>query len=175
MRPLTDRRDFLAFLGAMSLFFASIEYIFPKPVPFFRLGLSNLPLLVALPVLNFKEVMLLVVIKVLGQGLVNGTLTSYVFLFSLVGSITSALIMFMVAKWGGRWFSLMGIGLWGALGSNVVQVILSVYFVFGPTAWIIAPLFLSLGTGAGLLVGWAAQKFTEKSLWWKRTVDGLTA
>lgn len=173
----TDRRDFLAFLGALSLFFAAIEYLFPKPIPFFRLGLSNLPLLVALDVLRFREVLLLVVIKVLGQGLVNGTLISYVFAFSLAGSLGSALVMVGIRWWDKRrkkpWFSLVGVSLWGALASNLVQVALSLVFVFGPTAWIIAPLFLTLGTGAGLAVGLTAQGFVQNSQWWRRTLDGL--
>lgn len=170
-----ERRDLVAFLGALALFFAAIEYLFPKPVPFFRLGLSNLPLLVALGVLRPREILVLVVIKVLGQGLVNGTLVSYVFVFSLAGSLASALVMVVVHRWAGRWFSLVGIGLWGALASNLVQILLSVWFVFGTTAWIIAPLFLTLGTGAGLLVGWTAQTFTQQSAWWKRRVDELAA
>jgi len=38
------REKLLTFLSALGLFFAVIEYLLPKPVPFMRLGISNLPL-----------------------------------------------------------------------------------------------------------------------------------
>ena len=43
----SDRREVAAFFGALCLFFATVEYLFPRPVPFLRLGLSNLPILLA--------------------------------------------------------------------------------------------------------------------------------
>ncbi|MFP4409141.1 MAG: Gx transporter family protein [Spirochaetaceae bacterium] len=137
--------ELIAFLGAVSLFFSTIEYIIPKPVPFFRL--------------------LLVLLKVLGQGLVNGTLASYVFFFSLAGSFASAFAMLAAHRLGGRWISLIGVSVLGAVASNVVQVLLSVFFIFGTSAWVIAPLFLALGSASGVAIGLFAQRFSESSSW----------
>lgn len=163
-----ERLELLAFLGALCLFFASIEYLFPKPVPFFRLGLANLPVLISLQLFSPGYVLLLVLLKVLGQGLINGTLASYVFLFSLAGSFSSILIMLAARKVGGRHISLVGISLFGAIASNIVQILLSVHFIFGLTAWIIAPVFMILGTGSGLFVGLFAERFQEQSRWLSR-------
>ncbi|MFW6338510.1 MAG: Gx transporter family protein, partial [Alkalispirochaetaceae bacterium] len=101
--------ELIAFLGAVSLFFSTIEYIIPKPVPFFRLGLANLPIIVTLPFFKPKHTLLLVLLKVLGQGLINGTLASYVFFFSLAGSFASAFAMLAAHRLGGRWISLIGV------------------------------------------------------------------
>ena len=166
-----ERLELLAFLGALCLFFASIEYLFPKPVPFFRLGLANLPVLISLKLFPPGYVLLLVLLKVLGQGLVNGTLASYVFLFSLGGSFSSIFVMLTVHHFGGRHISLVGISLFGAIASNVVQIILSVVFIYGLTAWIIAPLFMALGTGSGLFVGLFAERFQNTSRWLSRIRD----
>ena len=38
----------VALAAAVCLFLASIEYVIPKPLPFLRIGLANLPLLLAL-------------------------------------------------------------------------------------------------------------------------------
>lgn len=157
--------ELIAFLGAVSLFFSTIEYLIPKPVPFFRLGLANLPIIVTIPFFKSKHTLLLVLLKVLGQGLVNGTLASYVFFFSVAGSLASALAMLAAHRLGGRWISLIGVSILGAVASNVVQVILSVYFIFGTSAWVIAPLFLVLGSASGVAIGIFAERFFAISSW----------
>lgn len=160
--------ELLAFLGALCLFFASIEYLIPKPVPFFRLGLANLPVLISLQLFSPGYVLLLVLLKVLGQGLINGTLASYVFLFSLAGSFSSIAAMMAAKRLGGRRISLVGISLFGAIASNFVQIVLSINFIFGQTAWVIAPVFMILGTGSGLFVGLFAERFQSRSRWLAR-------
>ncbi len=159
------RLDLVAFMGALCLFFSTIEYLFPKPFPFFRLGLANLPVLLALDLFSPGYVLLLVLLKVVGQGLVSGTLASYVFLFSLSGSFASALVMLLAHRAGRRWISLVGVSLFGALASNVVQITLSVTFIFGSSAWVIAAPFLGLGVVSGLVVGVFAERFRRRSRW----------
>jgi heptaprenyl diphosphate synthase len=164
----TDRYqhlELIAFLGALCLFFSTIEYLFPKPFPFFRLGLANLPILISLQLFSPGYVLLLVLLKVLGQALINGTLASYVFLFSLSGSYASALVMLTVHRLMGDRVSLVGVSVYGAIASNVVQIFLSVTFIFGQTAWIIAPPFIGLGVASGLAVGLFAERFSERSQW----------
>ena len=159
------RLDLVAFMGALCLFFSTIEYLFPKPFPFFRLGLANLPVLLALDLFGPAYVLLLVLLKVVGQGLVSGTLASYVFLFSLAGSFASVAVMLVVHRAGRRWISLAGVSLFGALASNLVQITLSVTFIFGRSAWVIAPPFLGLGVVSGLVVGLFAERFRLRSAW----------
>ncbi len=164
-RANNRRLDLVAFMGALCLFFSTIEYLFPKPFPFFRLGLANLPILLALDLFSPGYVLLLVLLKVVGQGLVGGTLASYVFLFSIAGSFASAFVMLAVYRAGRRWISLIGVSLFGSLASNLVQVTLSVTFIFGQSAWVIAPPFLGLGVASGLVVGLFAQRFRTRSTW----------
>ncbi len=164
-RSRYEKLEFVAFLAGLCLFFSTIEYLFPKPLPFFRLGLANLPILISLEFFAPGYVFLLVLLKVLGQGLVNGTLASYVFLFSLAGSFSSVIVMLSVRRMFGRHISLVGISLFGAVASNVVQILLSVNFIFGLTAWVIAPIFMTLGTGSGLFVGMFAERFRTQSRW----------
>jgi heptaprenyl diphosphate synthase len=163
-----DKLELTAFMGALCLFFSTIEYLFPKPVPFFRLGLANIPIIVSLEFFSPGYVFLLVLLKVVGQGLINGTLASYVFLFSAAGSLASALGMLAAHRLGGKRITLVGVSLFGAVASNVVQIWLSVTFIFGVSAWIIAPVFLGLGTASGFFVGLFAERFREKSRWFGR-------
>lgn len=158
----------MALMGALCLFFSTLEYLIPKPVPFFRLGLANLPVLLSLSIFSPADVLLLVALKVIGQGLVNGTLASYVFLFSAAGSLASVVVMLAAHRFGPKWVSLVGVSVFGALASNAVQVTLSVTFIFGQSAWVIAPLFLGLGVASGFVVGLVAERFRTKSEWLNR-------
>ncbi|HUX14750.1 MAG TPA: Gx transporter family protein, partial [Spirochaetia bacterium] len=145
MATRAQKLNLVAFMGALCLFFSTIEYLFPKPLPFFRLGLANIPIMISLEIFSPAYVLLIVLLKVLGHGLMNGTLASYVFLFSIAGSFASAFVMIGVYHWGGRHITLVGVSVFGAIASNVIQMALSVTFIFGQTAWIIAPLFIALG------------------------------
>ncbi|MBU8913725.1 MAG: Gx transporter family protein [Spirochaetales bacterium] len=163
--PREARYDAIALMGALCLFFSTLEYLIPKPVPFFRLGLANLPILLSLSIFTPADVLLLVALKVIGQGLVNGTLASYVFLFSAAGSLASVAVMLVVHRFGSRWVTLIGVGVFGALASNSVQITLSVTFIFGDAAWVIAPLFLGIGVASGFMVGLVAERFRARSRW----------
>lgn len=168
MATRQEKLDLVAFMGALCLFFSTIEYLFPKPLPFFRLGLANLPILISFELFPTSYVLLIVLLKVIGQALVNGTLASYVFLFSAAGSFASALAMLLIYRIGRAKVSLIGVGVFGAIASNVVQVFLSVTFIFGQTAWVIAPLFMTLGLGSGLFIGVFAEEFRRRSRWLAR-------
>lgn len=160
-----EKLELIAFMGALCLFFSTIEYLFPKPFPFFRLGLANLPVLVTIKLFPPAYVLLLVLLKVLGHGLINGTLASYVFLFSTAGSFASAVVMLAAYYLCRDRITLLGISVFGALASNVVQIFLSVTFIFGRSAWIIAPPFMALGSVSGVVVGIFAQRFFTQSRW----------
>lgn len=160
-----EKLELIAFMGALCLFFSTIEYLFPKPFPFFRLGLANIPVLITIKFFSPGYVLLLVLLKVLGHGLINGTLASYVFLFSTAGSFASAVVMLAAYYLFRDNISLIGVSVFGALASNVVQIFLSVTFIFGRTAWIIAPPFMALGAASGVAVGLFAERFFEQSRW----------
>ena len=164
MISASKRTRIIALLGAFCLFCSTVEFMIPKPMPFLRLGLANLPILVGLSLLGLPEILLLVGIKVLGQGLVNGTLFSYIFLFSTCGSFASALLMTAAHRLGGH-FSLVGISILGALASNGVQLGLSRFLVFGENVRFIAPPFLAVGTVSAILLGGFAEKFVDNSRW----------
>lgn len=159
------RQRALALLAATALFLASIEYVIPKPVPFLKLGLANLSVLVALTVMRPREILTLVALKVLGQGIVQGTLFSYIVLFSAVGSLASVAVMIVLHRGLGRHISLVGVSVMGALASNLAQIAAARLIIFGESAWLIAPAFLITGTISALLLGLFAEQFVRRSEW----------
>jgi uncharacterized membrane protein len=165
LRDNDERLKYIAIFAAFSMFAATLEYLFPRPVPFFRLGLANLPIIMAFPLLDFSSLLMLTLLKVLGQSLVNGTLASYVFLLSLTGSFASFFLMYGLYRLLGRRISYIGLSLAGALASNSVQSVFSVLVIFGQQAWVILPLFYGLGFAAGLAIGVLAEVVSRRSLW----------
>ncbi len=149
--------------AAASLYLSSIEYLLPRPVPFFRFGLANIAILVVLRHFTLRDLCILVMLKVLGLGILNGTIASYVFVFSLLGSLSGLMCMYTMSRLSSKHITLVGISLVGAVGSNAVQILCAVFYVFGSNAWIIAPYLLMLGIASGYVVGGIAQHFTNTS------------
>lgn len=166
----------VSFFAALCLFLSAVEYAIPKPLPFLRLGLANLPVLIAAKKFNVKEYIVLVILKILGQALLSGTLFSYVFVFSFAGSAASAILMYLV--WilckvnnsSGKNISNIGLSLCGALGNNAAQIVCSRFIMFGENTKYIAPLLLCSGFVTGLLLGVFSLFFEEKSVWLKEKV-----
>jgi heptaprenyl diphosphate synthase len=171
----TDRRELAALLGGLCLFFSTIEYLVPKPVPYVRLGLANIPILLGLDLLPVGYIFLVTAVKVVGQGLLNGTFASYVFLFSMFGSIASTCVMIAAHRIGKGAISLLGISILGALASNAVQIVLSIQFIFGANARIIAPVFLGFGTASGVAMGIFALVFARRSKWYREIHEKFTS
>ena len=97
---------------------------------------------------------------------------SYVFLFSAAGSLASGLAVYvlhaLLRKCGGdRLISNVGLCLFGALANNAAQVVVARLVIFGPQAYVIAPLLLASGLVSGLALGGFANKFEEKSAFLK--------
>jgi heptaprenyl diphosphate synthase len=172
MQRFSDPRRKLAFFGALCLFLSTVEFLIPKPLPFMRLGLANLPILLALRSYPPGFILALVGLKIFGQGLVNGTLFSYIFVFSAAGSLAAGLTMLGLSRLFGTALSLVGVSLLGALASNLTQIFLARYYLLGEGAWLIGPPFLVIGTLTGFLLGGFAEKMRENSSWLKSLGEG---
>jgi len=158
----------LAMLGAFCLFLSAVEYMIPKPLPFMRIGLANLPIMLACNIFPLQSFLVLVSIKVIGQALISGTLFSYVFLFSMTGSFLSALLMYFLCNvFGKKHISFIGIGTAGAVVSNLSQLVIAHVFIFRGNVRYIAPAFLAAGLITGIVLGIFCEAFIRKSKWFK--------
>jgi heptaprenyl diphosphate synthase len=136
-----------------------------------RIGLANLPLLAALDLLSPGDFGVLVLVKVLGQGLITGTLVSPVFLFSLGGTLASALVMYPGRRLlSPRLAGFTGLSVLGSLCSNLVQIGLARFVVFGGGIRFLIPPFLGMGILAGAALGVFCETFTRRSRWYRRAL-----
>ena len=164
-----ETRKTLALLGAFCLFLSTIEFMIPKPLPFMRIGIANLPLMLALDIFPFPAFLALVGIKILGQAIITGTLFSYIFLFSLVGTSLAAVSMYILRRLlGPRRVTFIGVSTAGAMISNVSQMTLAWLFLFGNSARFITPPFLLAGLLTGITLGVFCEVFTRHSKWYSQ-------
>lgn len=157
----------LAFFSALCFFLSAVEYAIPKPVPFFRIGLANLPVMISFLCMSRKESTALIFLKVLLQAIISGTLFSYIFLFSLAGSVASGFVMMAIFHlfYGRKLVSWLGISMAGGLGNNLAQLGVACIFLFGENTKFVAPALLAISFVASIAMGLFANVFVEKSKW----------
>ena len=143
-----------------------IEYAIPKPLPFMRLGIANMGIMLVLYVLPIRQVLFLTLIKVLLQALISGTFFSYIFLFSFFGSFASVFAMILCKNLFKTKISFLGICLSGALANNLCQILLSYLMIFRSSTSYIAPILLISGFISSLVLGLFTQNFAKNSIWY---------
>ncbi len=152
--------------GALCFFLSAIEFVIPKPLPFLRIGLANVPLLLALDVISFPAFLLLAVIKIVGQAFMSGTLFSYLIFFSAAGTLGAAFTMYALHAVARKVLSLAGISMAGAFVSNVIQLAVGRFFLFGEGIWYMLPPVLCIGAVTSLLLGLFCESFKAESEWY---------
>ena len=156
------------FFAALCLFLSAIEYAIPKPLPFMRLGLANLPVLISFATMIKRDTVILITLKVFGQALISGTLFSYIFVFSAAGSFASGFAMLACYTLFHKTnhISHIGVSLAGALANNAAQIAVARLMIFGENTRYIAPILFAVGLVTALILGIFANVFCAKSTWY---------
>lgn len=162
----------IAYFSALCFFLSAVEYAIPKPVPFFRIGFANVPLMLSLAVFSRKETFVLCISKIFFQAVISGTFFSYIFIFSFAGTFASVCIMMIVYSLfaNKNIVSWVGVCAAGAFANNAIQLLLSYHFIFGEGTRLIAPWILLVSLISSVLLGFFSNYFCRKSSWWKNKV-----
>jgi len=166
----------ISFFAALCMFLSAVEYAVPKPLPFMRIGLANLPVMLSLTKMRRRDTLLLILLKILGQGFISGTFFSYIFVFSAGGSFAAGLGMMAVHAACARnpqkpLVSAVGISLAGSLANNIAQLLLARFILFGENTRYIAPVLLVSGLVTGLALGVFCTLFIARSRWYALLPD----
>ena len=151
-------RNKLAYLCALTLLFSYAEMILPRIIPFFRLGLANTVILLALE-LDPLSFILLSILKATAASLTAGTLFSPFYIISLLQSLLSALLMKVLYKvFSKKTVSIYGISLAGSELSAFIQIFLAALYLGKGTYSLLGPMLLF-----NILSGLLTAFFCEKS------------
>lgn len=145
-----------SYYAALSIFFGMVELFIPKILPFFRLGIANVPVLLSLDMSPFYFFLILL-LKGIGNSYVSGNLFSLFSLISIAQSIGSGFAMYGAKRIAKGHISSYGLSALGALVSTVIQILLaSLYIGFGAMAFM--PLMLLLSLLSSILVAFISNR-----------------
>jgi heptaprenyl diphosphate synthase len=138
----------------MATILSALETAIPNPMPWFRLGLANLATLLAIKWWGMREAFLIVVLRVFLGSLILGRLFQITFWLSFSGSIAACLGMWIVFRCLEKYFSLIGISIFGAVCHNVTQIAVAYFFfIRHGTLFSMTPLLLLSSLVSGFIIG----------------------
>lgn len=157
----SEKRSRLAYLTALTLIFSYAELLFPRFIPFFKPGLSNIVILSSLN-LPASTFFLLASFKALAASLMSGTLFSPFAAISLAQSVLSGFFMLAVFRLNNffkkKIFSLYGISVLGSTVSAAAQIFLSALYLGKGTLLLFSPMLI-FNAASGIFTAFSAQFF----------------
>lgn len=155
----------IALLLALATIMASVESLIPMPLPFIRLGLANGVTLLALKWFGFRKGIFLTLTRVVLAGLIVGRIFQPTFFMSLFGGLVAAVIMALILRWEGCWFSLIGISILGAFFHNVTQLIVASLILNQFIGLLLWPVFFATSLCTGALIGYFTVLVNQSAGW----------
>jgi heptaprenyl diphosphate synthase len=146
----------LSFITAFTLSIYILEMFIPKPLPFMKIGLSNVMIVYMLFSNMPYEALIVTLAKTLVGGFVTGTLFNPTTLMSLNGGLLAYLFMifFMKTKIN---FSVIGISIIGSVMHNMGQLLtVNLFVIKNQKILYLFPLLLVLALATGLFTGYSA-------------------
>ena len=152
---------FTACAGTISI----AESLIPKPLPFLKIGLANIILI--LLIMQRKELsgVLVLLGKVLLSGIFIGSLLMPTTLIALGSGLVSLLIMIIVSRvrLGLSW---VGISIIGAVVHNLMQlVIVRAIIIYSNSVFELIPVLLFLGIATGTVTGIIEITLNKRLAW----------
>jgi heptaprenyl diphosphate synthase len=149
-------------LAGLALILFVVEAQVPRPLPWMKLGLGNIAVVLALLLYGGSAATAIAVVKILVGGLLAGSLGTPTFVIGGGAGLASVAAMILVRSTTGGMFSPVGISIVGAITHQTSQLGLAYIYVGTPGIFSLLPLFLLSGLISGFLIGllvaWALSK-----------------
>ena len=143
----------LGLLAGAGLILFLLEAVAPRPLPWMKLGLGNLPVVVALELFGGGAAIAVAVVKIAGGGLVSGGFGSPAFAIGAGAGIASVISMALARLVAPGLFSLVGLSVLGAVTHQLTQLLIARVYLHHPGLLAFLPLFLLSGLVSGFAIG----------------------
>lgn len=131
-----------------------IESLIPKPMPFLKLGLANIVVVLLMAEKQYSSAFTVALLKTLGGGLFTGTLFSPTTVMSLSGTVVAFGVMLICFQPFWR-FSIIGVSMAGAVAHNMAQLTVVRFLLIRENSiFYLTPFLILTGIGTGLLIGY---------------------
>ncbi len=161
----------LGLLASAAIVMFVFEALAPRPLPWMKLGLGNMPVLVSLASFGGGPALAVSAIKLVVGGLLSGGFAGPAFVIGGGAGLMSWLIMVSVRRFTGELFSVVGLSIWGALAHQLCQLALAYAYIGQSGLFALLPLSLVSALLSGGLIGllaWWTLKQLEKIGWLDR-------
>ena len=160
MKNRKNRAAVFGVFTALALIFSYVELLIPINfgIPGAKLGLANLVIVIVLYKTDWKEALLLSVVRIILAGFLFGNL--FGILYSLAGGILSLAVMTLLKKTGA--FSVIGVSMAGGVSHNVGQLIIAMLVVETYAIGYYLPVLLITGLITGTLIGIAGREMLKR-------------
>lgn len=159
--PTTYKIVILSLMLSLALVLSIVESWIPIPLMFpgVKLGLANIITMITLILFGYRSAALIVCIRCLIVGIFYGG--PVVFLFSIIGGISSVSVMAVLIKRFQKYFSIIAISLIGAVMHNVGQILVAGVIIreFGVVIYL--PILIVSGVIMGVIVGFLSNSLIK--------------
>lgn len=169
----TKKMIHLAMLTSVGLGLHIIESIIPNPFTTFapgaKLGLANIVGLITLVIYGVKYALTVNLLRSFIGGIASGVVISTV--YSMAGALVSTLLMWIIYKFFRKFFSLIGVSVFGALGHNIAQLTVAGIIIENPKIFAYLPVLTLTSIFTGIFIGVTASYTLSKT---KTNIDYIT-
>ena len=160
MRNRKNKAAVFGVFTALALIFSYVELLIPVNfgIPGAKLGLANLVIVIVLYKTDWKEALLLSVVRIILAGFLFGNL--FCILYSLAGGILSLAVMALLKRTGA--FSVIGVSMAGGVSHNVGQLIMAMLVVETYAVGYYLPVLLIAGLITGTVIGIAGREMLKR-------------
>ncbi len=154
----------LAFLTATASVIYIVESLIFRvlPLPFLRLGLSNIVVLYLIWQRRIFSAIIINLAKSIVGGIATFTLLSPTVILSLGGGFIAVLLMSAALLMRPR-FSLTGISILGAISHNLTQLVLARYLIIqSDSLFVLTPILILLGLISGIVTAYICYYLEDK-------------
>lgn len=146
---------------SLSLIFGYLEMILPSflPNPAFKIGFSQIPILITFYLMNLKSAAAVSIGKVFLMSLLFGYFLTYIFFVNITGSIFSILFIWISKEIK---FSIPMTSLMSSLGHNLGQFIVIGYTLGWSVALFYLPVIIVFSIIFGLFIGFISKILLTK-------------
>lgn len=157
---MKNRAAYFGVLTALALIFSYVELLIPVNfgIPGAKLGLANLVIVIVLYKTDFKEALILSVVRIILAGFIFGNMFSI--LYSLAGGILSLTVMGMLKK--ARKFGVTGVSIAGGVSHNIGQLLVAMAVVETYNVGYYLPVLLAAGTATGAVIGLVSSEIMKR-------------
>lgn len=138
------------------------QLVIGSVVPGVKFGLANIFAMLVLIYYGPPAALIVILGRVIGGALMNGTLLQLPFLFSLCGALVSYVVLILAYKIGKIHLSFVGISVLAASAHNLTQLFIAAAVIGSMAIWSLIPALLLSAVFFGSITGTAVNLVTAR-------------